>query len=382
MTRPQSAENNKKAKSARQTAHFSLFALALGLASALLFGLATPASKLLVGEINPFLLAGLLYLGAALGVIPIIIHELHGSKPLGRSSPSVFTPRALSAVQLRYIVGAIFCGGFLGPVLLLQGLKAAQASSVAIWLNLELAATAILGVLLFKDHLGRNGWSGVVLATAAGVIMTFSEGAAGLSAAFLVTLACICWGFDNHFTALIDSVSAARITLYKGIFAGSFSTMIGMVSAPVLPETTLILKALLLGVICYGVSIVLYVSCAQHSGATRAQILFSSSPFFGVGLAVILLGEELSVAHLAALGCLAGAIYFSQKTEHNHLHSHEPLSHTHLHRHDDGHHDHDHAEVADMVAANTLHSHHHVHQPIRHSHPHFPDLHHRHRHHG
>lgn len=382
MTKQQPAENDKKRKGAPPTAHFSLFALALGLTSALLFGLATPASKLLVGEINAFLLAGLLYLGAALGVIPIIIRELHSSRPLGRSRPSVFAPNALTAVQFRYIVGAIFCGGFLGPVLLLQGLKVAQASSVAIWLNLELVATAILGVLLFNDHLGRNGWSGVVLATAAGVIMTYSAGVAGLSAAFLVTLACICWGFDNHFTALIDSVSAARITLYKGVFAGSFSTIIGIISAPALPETTLILKALLLGVVCYGLSIVLYVSCAQYSGATRAQILFSSSPFFGVGLAVILLGEELSVAHLAALGCLAGAIYFSQKTEHNHLHSHEPLSHTHLHRHDDGHHHHDHAGVTDTSATNTFHSHHHVHQPIRHSHPHFPDLHHRHHHHG
>lgn len=353
--------------------------MGLGLFSALLFGLATPASKILVGALNPFLLAGLLYLGAAIGVLPIIFHETRRPTRLGKSRHAFWSVTTFSVRQVRYMAGAILCGGFLGPVLLLEGLKAAHASSVAIWLNLELVATALLGVLLFRDHLGRNGWSGVLLATAAGVIITFSEGIAGISAALLVTLACICWGFDNHFTALIDSVSAARITLYKGIFAGSFSTIIGVLGSPALPDAILVFKALLLGVVCYGLSMVLYVSCAQYSGATRAQILFSSSPFFGVGLAVVLLGEKFSLVHLAALCLLTAAIYFSQKTEHSHQHSHEAFSHTHLHRHDDDHHDHDHGDT-DLHPGVSHHSHHHVHQPISHSHPHYPDLHHRHGH--
>lgn len=369
----------KSSRQERKKAHFSFFALALGLISAFLFGLATPASKLLLGEINAFLLAGLLYLGAALGVLPIIIYESRRPTTLDSFKPAIFVLQNISATQFRYIAGAIVCGGFLGPVLLLQGLKAAQASSVAIWLNLELVTTAILGVLLFRDHLGRNGWSGVILATLAGVIITFSEGTAGLSAALLVTFACLCWGFDNHFTALIDSVSAARITLYKGIFAGSFSTLIGIIGSSGLPNITLVTKALLLGIACYGLSIVLYVLCAQHSGATRAQILFSSSPFFGVGLSAILLQDNITAAHLAALCCLAGAIYFSQKTEHHHHHTHEVLSHTHLHSHDDNHHNHDHLTTGEVTKAG-FHSHQHVHQPISHSHAHYPDLHHRHHH--
>jgi hypothetical protein len=45
--------------------------LALALASAALFGAATPASKALLADLSPFQLAGLLYLGAALGVAPV-----------------------------------------------------------------------------------------------------------------------------------------------------------------------------------------------------------------------------------------------------------------------------------------------------------------------
>lgn len=343
-----------------------LFPAGLGLLSALLFGLATPASKLLLGDMNPFLLAGLLYLGAAAGVIPLILRERSGKQPR----------RVIGSSQYFYISGAVICGGLLGPALLLLGLRAAHASSVAIWLNMELVATAILGALFFHDHLDRNGWIGVCLALCAGLIMTASEGRGGLTAALLVTSACFCWGFDNHFTALIDCLTPSRITLFKGIFAGSVNIAIGLYLSSGQPAMQLVAKALVLGAFSYGASIVLYVMAAQQLGATRSQIIFSSSPFFGVGLAALLLHEELRLSHLAAVCCLAGAIYFSSRVRHRHDHSHNERTHTHLHSHDDAHHEHHHGQTA----ASGPHSHTHHHPPLRHSHRHYPDLHHRHDH--
>lgn len=338
----------------------------LALLSAMLFGLATPASKLLLGDLNPFLLAGLLYLGAAVGVTPLILREKAGR----------LVRRGIGGRQYLYIGGAVICGGLLGPVLLLAGLQAAHASSVAIWLNMELVATAVLGALLFHDHLDRNGWLGVILALGAGLIMTASEGRGGLPAALLVTSACFCWGFDNHFTALIDCLTPSRITLLKGIFAGSVNIAIGLSLSGRLPATELAAKALALGAFSYGASIVLYVISAQQLGATRSQIIFSSSPLFGVGLAALLLQEQLHLFHLAAICCLAGAIYFSSRVKHRHDHSHNERTHTHLHTHDDGHHDHQH----EGPAISGPHAHTHRHLPVNHSHPHYPDLHHRHDH--
>ncbi len=46
----------------------SLKAAAPALAAALLFGTSTPLAKLLVGEVPPLLLAGLLYLGSGIGI--------------------------------------------------------------------------------------------------------------------------------------------------------------------------------------------------------------------------------------------------------------------------------------------------------------------------
>ena len=86
--------------------------VALALVSAILFGASTPASKLLLGSLGPFQLAGLLYLGAALGM----------AFPLERERRRV-APSRLDARNLRRLAGAVVFGGVIGPVLLLFGLE-------------------------------------------------------------------------------------------------------------------------------------------------------------------------------------------------------------------------------------------------------------------
>ena len=116
----------------------------LAFISAALFGAATPASKSLLADLSPFQLAGLLYLGAALGVAPIA-----GLRQVWRM------PWRLNPANRWRLWGAVLAGGVAGPVLLLAGLKVASAASVSLWLNLELVATAVLGHWFFRDHLTR-----------------------------------------------------------------------------------------------------------------------------------------------------------------------------------------------------------------------------------
>ena len=133
--------------------------IATALLAAALFGAATPASKWLLAELTPLQLAGLLYLGAALGVAPGLVR-----------SRSLTLPRAGRSRWL--LLGAVALGGAVAPVLLLLGLRIASAASVALWLNLELAATAALGALVFRDRLGRTGWLGVALALVASGLLS------------------------------------------------------------------------------------------------------------------------------------------------------------------------------------------------------------------
>jgi drug/metabolite transporter (DMT)-like permease len=340
-------------------------ALLLAFASAALFGAATPASKWLLGELAPLQLAGLLYLGAALGVAPLALRRGGGARAWPRDR----------AGRGR-LAGAIALGGIAGPVLLLLGLREARAASVALWLNLELAATAVLGALFFHDRLGRGGWLGAAGALAASAALSAGEGAAGARAGLLVAAACLCWALDNHWTALLDGVPAAASTLWKGAAAGAVNLALGLATAPFSAGAATTAAALGVGAASYGASIVLYVTSAHALGATRAQLAFASAPCFGVALSVALLGERFDGLQLGAAALLAASLALVLRDRHGHWHAHPSVAHTHLHRHDDGHHLHAHPGEP----ASRLHAHWHEHPPLAHSHPHWPDLHHRHRH--
>ncbi len=330
------------------------------------FWLDSSLSKLLLANLNYFLLAGLLYLGAAAGLLPFALSRIRTK--IDRIDQN----------NILRISGSILFGGILGPVFLLLGLKIANAASVSLWLNLELVATAILGWLFFKDHLDFRGWIGVGGAILAGVLITYHEGQSGLQAVLFVSAACICWGLDNHYTALVDAITPTQMTFLKGLVAGSINCAIGIFFIQGFPGTKTVLWALIVGVFCYGISIVLYITAAHCLGATRSQILFSSAPFFGAFFSVLLLAEQLSWIQAAAALILGISILLLILQKHSHDHGHVKATHIHWHNHDDLHHAHEH--ISPAVPGGHVHLH--EHGKIRHSHSHFPDLHHRHDHSG
>src|SRR6185436_20472072 len=104
-------------------------AIGLALLAALLFGVTTPAAKTLLSVTDPWLLAGLLYLGSGIGLggVRLILAAL-GRPP--REAP-------LRRSDLPWLAGAIICGGGVGPVLLMFALADGSASQASLLLNLE-----------------------------------------------------------------------------------------------------------------------------------------------------------------------------------------------------------------------------------------------------
>ena len=332
------------------------------LVAAALFGASTPAAKALLAELGPFQLAGLFYLGAAIGVLP-------------------FSRRGGSHVRRRelrhriHLGGAILAGGVAGPVLLLLALRSASAGSVSLWLNLEAVATAVLGALFFREHLGARAVIATGAVVAGGVLLALPEGFAGALPAALVALACTAWAVDNHLTALIDGLTPAQCTLAKGAVAGTINLAIGVAGSG-WPSPGAAAAALAIGTLAYGASIVLYVAGAQQLGATRAQLAFATAPIAGLILAWTALAEPILPAQIAAAGLMALGVVLLLSGEHRHLHHHERQIHSHSHRHDDGHHLHVHPGLPAWMR----HTHEHEHTEISHTHAHVPDLHHRHDH--
>jgi drug/metabolite transporter (DMT)-like permease len=342
-----------------------VYGLLLALVSALLFGASTPANKALLTWFPPFQLAGLLYLGAALCMTPLVVAERRRG-----------TRMAFDRANALRLGGAVLFGGIFGPLLLLFALRLTLAGSVSLLLNLEMVATAVLGVVFFREHLDRLGWLGVTGVVAAGAVLAGGGGWPGVLAALLVAAACVCWGFDNHLTALIDGISPVRSTVTKGAVAGATNLAIGLALDPLTASPGSVAAALLVGWLSYGASIALYIAAAHELGATRAQAVFASAPFVGAALSFVFLGEPVGLAHGAASLLLVASVAGLFWSQHAHWHVHEEVEHIHSHRHDDGHHFHDHP---DRPAA-ARHSHAHRHGRLVHAHPHWPDVHHRHEH--
>ncbi|HDR15326.1 MAG TPA: DMT family transporter [Desulfobacteraceae bacterium] len=339
--------------------------LGIGLVSACLFGAATPASKALLTGIQPQVLAGLLYLGAAFGVLPVVIQ-----------SKSFLPPWQAGRRTLLLLTGAVVMGGILGPLLLLLGLRLASSGSVSLWLNLEFVATVILGHFVFREHLTARGWIAAGGTFVAALLLAGGEGDVGVLSVGLVAAGCLCWGFDNHFTALIDGITPAQTTLWKGLVAGAFNLTLGAVLAGGVGKPELVLVALLVGALAYGLSVTLYIVTAQGFGASRGQMVFSTAPFFGVLLSVSVLGETFTGTQALGAGIIAASLALLFTEKHAHVHRHDSILHQHGHHHMDGHHDHEHSGLPATVS----HSHMHEHDPVTHAHKHWPDLHHRHGH--
>lgn len=337
--------------------------LAWCLLAAGLFGAATPASKPLLSILSPVLLSGVLYVGAAIGTAPWAMRNLGSLRRANRRN-------------VKCLAAAVFFGGVAGPVLLLTGLAMAPAGSVSLWLNLETVATALLAWFFFKEHLGASTWVSVVLIVVASALLSPTTHGGGAAALF-VSLACVAWALDNNFTAVIDRFSPAQVTFAKGLVAGVVNGTIGLVLVGNQPALWAIGLGLLVGILGYGASLLLHIAGAQQLGATRAQLIFSTAPAWGLVLAWVALGEAIEPLQIGAAALMALALWLWYREHHEHAHAHDLVTHTHWHRHDDDHHEHEHATA---VSPGTWHSHEHTHEAVEHAHPHRPDLHHRHAH--
>jgi drug/metabolite transporter (DMT)-like permease len=338
------------------------------LIAALLFGASTPLAKLLVGQITPILLAGLLYLGSGLGLWLIRLARDRG-----------LAPTRLVAREWPWLVAAITSGGVLGPILLMYGLTRTSASSASLLLNLEAVFTALLAWLVFRENAGWRVVLGMAFIVGGGAILVWAPNASVIGTghgALAIAGAGLCWGLDNNLTRKVAASDALFIAAIKGLVAGITNCALALALGAHLPAWPLLSAAMTIGLAGYGVSLVLFILALRGLGSARASAYFSTAPFLGAALAVIIFHDPASgVFWLAAL-LMAAGVWLHLTERHEHEHGHAAMSHAHPHVHD-AHHQHQHAFDWD---GSEPHSHPHAHAPLRHRHRHYPDLHHRHRH--
>ena len=338
------------------------------LLAALLFGASTPIAKILVGDVSPMLLAGLLYLGSGIGLW--IIRLLRGSqRPIPR----------LPAPDWLWFTGAIVSGGVVGPVLLMNGLQQTSAASASLLLNLEAVLTALLAWIVFRENADRRLVLGMLLIVAGGAVLSWPHDGAGpgtVRGALLIAGACLCWAVDNNLTRKVSATDADFVAGTKGLVAGTINFGLAIAFGASLPPPLLVASALTLGLFAYGMSLVLFVLALRGLGSARAGAYFSTAPFLGAVIAIVALHEPTPAGFMLSALLMGAGVMLHLFERHEHEHTHELLAHSHPHSHD-VHHRHEHGFAWD---GSEPHTHAHRHDPVTHEHPHYPDLHHRHDH--
>lgn len=343
----------------------------LALGAAALFGASTPLAKLLLGELSPIGLAGLLYLGSGAGLLSVrLLQRAALGSALAREAP-------LTLRDLPWLLGAVVSGGVVAPVLLLWGLRGTGASAASLLLNLEGVLTTLIAALLFREAIAGRIWIASLLMAIGGVLLSWQPGAVGgwSLQSLAIVGACLFWGLDNNLTRKVSASDPALIAMIKGLGAGTFNLMLATALGMAWPAVGTLASALILGFLSYGVSLVLFIYALRHLGSARAGAHFGTAPFIGAAVAILVLGEPLTLLFITALLIMAAATWLVLSEKHGHPHTHEVQAHSHRHVHDT-HHQHRHTDDQGLGP----HVHLHEHSPIAHTHAHLPDLHHRHRH--
>ena len=268
--------------------------IGLAILAASLYAINSPFSKLLLDYMPSTLMAGFLYIGAGMGMLLIASVR----KAAGKNADE----RPLTKAELPFTIAMIVLD-IAAPIFLLIGLSGTSAANASLLNNFEIAATALIALIAFREHISPRLWFGILFVTLSCALLSF-EDISSLrfsSGSLFVLLAACCWGLENNCTRKISSRDPLQIVLLKGIFSGSGSIIIGFALGERITYLWSIPLVLLLGFVAYGLSIYFYVYAQRELGAARTSAYYAVAPFIGTFLSLIVFRSVPGIMYFIAL---------------------------------------------------------------------------------
>lgn len=305
--------------------------------AAALYAINVPLSKRLMDHVSPTMLAGLLYLGAGVGIGAFLAVKIIRRKKNDE--------QWLQLQDLPYTIAMVVLD-IAAPIFLMFGIANTNSANVSLLNNFEIVATSVAALVIFKEKISRKLWGTIVLVTIASIILGFEGTNAFVfnKGSVFVLCACLCWGIENNCTRSISDKSSEEIVLIKGVFSGTGSILLGLMLGEKIPDGIYIAAAMVLGLVAYGLSINFYIMAQKNLGAAKTSAFYSVAPFLGVAFSFFLLGERPTLQFYIALSIMAVSTWMMIKDTlgnerlyngyvHSHQHKHGDMVHTHEHRH-------------------------------------------------
>ena len=279
-------------------------AIFMAILAAALYALNSPISKILLENISSTVMAGLLYLGAGIGLIIVrYVQNKIGVNNKEKKLTKKDTPYTIAMVLL----------DIAAPICLMIGLTMTTASNASLLNNFEIVTTSIIALCIFNEKISKRLWSAITLVTIASIILTV-EDVSSFAFSFgsiFVLLACVCWGFENNCTRKISDKDPLQIVVIKGLGSGLGSLLIAFFLGQHLPEFNYIIYALILGFVAYGLSIFFYIHAQRTLGAAKTSTYYAIAPFIGAALSLIIFKEIPAISFWIALVIMAIGTYLA-----------------------------------------------------------------------
>ena len=279
----------------------------LAVLAASLYAIGAPFSKLLLSYVPSTLMAGLLYLGAGLGM---------GAVFLVRSRFSSSCEEKITKKDLPFTLAMIFLD-IAAPIFLLFGLNLTTAANASLLNNFEIVATSVIAFAIFKEKISKRLFGGILFVTLSCLILSFEDlGSLNFSlGSVFVLLACVCWGIENNCTRHLSSKDPLQIVIIKGVFSGLGSVIIGAVLGEKITALWSVFAVVAVGFVSYGLSIFFYVYAQRTLGAARTSAYYAVAPFIGVVLSFVIFRDIPEASFLIALVFMIIGAFLCSKDE-------------------------------------------------------------------
>ena len=283
-------------------------AIFFAILAAILYSLMTPVSKLMQISVPPVAEAGLLYLGAGIGMTIIYLIEQKAGKEQMR--PSV------GKEDLKYVIAMVILD-MLAPIFLLLGLSMSTPESVSLLNNFEIVATTCIAALFFHEKIGKKlalsigiiTLSCILLSLDSSASLTFSIGS------IFVLLACVCWGLENNCTSSLSDKDTRQIVMIKGLGSGTASFLLSFVVGEKMASLGNCVLIMILGFLAVGLSVYFYVLAQNKIGAARTSAYYAVAPFIGTLISLLIFREIPKETYYAALAAMAVGAWLCAKDE-------------------------------------------------------------------
>lgn len=223
-------------------------AIFLAILSAILYAISIPISKVLLKEVPPTMMAGFLYLGAGIGmfILYLLRHQTEKST----------SEMKLTKKELPYIIGMVVIN-ITAAIFLMIGLNMTTSANASLLNNFEIVSTSVIAFFIFKEKISKKLWISIILITTSSIILSVDDISSfyfSLGSIFTL-IACICWGLENNFTRMLSVKDPLQIVIIKGFGSGLGALILSLIIKENFISIDLIIYALLLGFVSYGLSI-------------------------------------------------------------------------------------------------------------------------------